>query len=124
MRILLVEDEDAIAAFVRQGLEEAGYAVDLALDGAEALHWAAIADYDIVILDLMLPDIGGLEICAELRRRGVATPVHHSVAMSSDGEIRRASIAAPSAANAAPAIEMATAPVSPASRTAPVRSSG
>jgi DNA-binding response OmpR family regulator len=75
MRVLLVEDEDAIAAFVRQGLEEAGYAVDLALDGAEALHWAAIADFDVVILDLMLPDIGGLEVCAELRRRGVTTPV-------------------------------------------------
>ena len=75
MRILLVEDEEAIAAFVRQGLDEAGYAVDLALDGAEALHWVAIAEYDLIILDLMLPDMDGLAICAELRQRGMATPV-------------------------------------------------
>jgi heavy metal response regulator len=75
MRILVVEDEDAIAAFVCQGLEEAGYAVDLAADGAEALHWAAIAEYDLVILDIMLPEVDGLTVCAELRRRGVRTPV-------------------------------------------------
>jgi heavy metal response regulator len=75
MRILLVEDEDAIAGFVRQGLEEAGYAVDLAADGAEALHWAAIAEYDVILLDVMLPDISGLAVCADLRRRGVVTPV-------------------------------------------------
>jgi heavy metal response regulator len=75
MRILVVEDEDAIASFIRQGLEEAGYAVDLAADGAEALHWAAIAGYDVVILDVMLPEIDGLNVCAELRRRGLRTPV-------------------------------------------------
>ena len=75
MRILIVEDEMAIAAFIRQGLEEAGYALDLAEDGAEALHWLAIAEYDVVILDVMLPDRSGLDICAELRRRGVRAPV-------------------------------------------------
>ncbi|HEX9440059.1 MAG TPA: response regulator, partial [Roseiflexaceae bacterium] len=66
MRILVVEDEQAIAAFVRQGLVEAGYAVDLAADGAEALHWAAIAEYDVIVLDVMLPDRDGLSICAEI----------------------------------------------------------
>ncbi len=75
MRILVVEDEQAIAAFVRQGLVEAGYAVDLAADGAEALHWAAIAEYDVIVLDVMLPDRDGLSICAEIRRRGIRTPV-------------------------------------------------
>jgi heavy metal response regulator len=75
MRILVVEDEDAIAAFLRQGLTEAGYAVDLAVDGAEALHWAAIAAYDAILLDVMLPEQDGLVVCAELRRRGVPTPV-------------------------------------------------
>ena len=75
MRILVVEDEDAIASFIRQGLEEAGYAVDLAADGAEALHWAAIAGYDVAILDVMLPEMDGLSVCAELRRRGLRTPV-------------------------------------------------
>jgi len=75
VRILVVEDEEAIADFLRQGLSEAGYAVDMAADGAEALHWVDIADYDVVVLDLMLPEVDGLEVCAELRRRGVPTPV-------------------------------------------------
>jgi heavy metal response regulator len=75
VRILVVEDEDAIASFIRLGLEEAGYAVDLAADGAEALHWATIAEYDAIILDVMLPAIDGLDVCAELRGRGLRTPV-------------------------------------------------
>ena len=75
MRILVVEDEQAIAAFVVQGLTEAGYAVDLAADAAECLHWAAIAEYDVIVLDVMLPDQDGLTVCAELRRRGLRTPV-------------------------------------------------
>jgi DNA-binding response OmpR family regulator len=75
MRVLVVEDEDAIATFMRQGLEEAGYAVDLAADGSEALHWATIAQYDAIVLDVMLPDRDGLSVCAELRRRGIHAPV-------------------------------------------------
>ena len=75
MRMLVVEDEAAIAGFVVQGLTEAGYAVDLATDAAECLHWVAIAEYDAIILDVMLPDQDGLAVCAELRRRGLRTPV-------------------------------------------------
>jgi heavy metal response regulator len=75
MRILVVEDEAAIAAFVTQGLAEAGYAVDLASDGAEALHWVAIAEYDLVMLDVMLPDRDGVSICREIRARGLHMPV-------------------------------------------------
>jgi heavy metal response regulator len=75
MRILVVEDEEAIATFLEQGLSEAGYAVDLAIDGAEALHWLAIAAYDAILLDIMLPYVDGLTVCAELRQRGVRTPV-------------------------------------------------
>ena len=75
MRILVVEDEQAIAAFVVQGLTEAGYAVDLAADAAECLHWAAIAEYDVIVLDVMLPDQDGLTVCAELRRRDLRAPV-------------------------------------------------
>jgi heavy metal response regulator len=75
VRILVVEDEEPIAAFLRQGLSESGYAVDVAADGTEALHWAAIAAYDVIVLDLMLPEVDGLAVCTELRRRGVATPV-------------------------------------------------
>ena len=68
MRILVVEDEQAIAAFVVQGLTEAGYAVDLANDAAECLYWTEIAEYDLVLLDLMLPDQDGLETTVVLRR--------------------------------------------------------
>jgi heavy metal response regulator len=75
MRILVVEDEQAIAAFIVQGLIEAGYAVDLAADAAECLHWAAIAEYDVIVLDVMLPDQDGLTTCAELRRHGLRAPV-------------------------------------------------
>ena len=75
MRILVVEDEQAISAFVVQGLTEAGYAVDLAADASECLHWAAIAEYDVIVLDVMLPDQDGLTVCAELRRRGLRAPV-------------------------------------------------
>jgi heavy metal response regulator len=75
MRILVVEDEDAIATFLCQGLSEVGYAVDLACDGSEALEWSTIATYDVIVLDILLPEIDGLAVCAELRRRGVQTPV-------------------------------------------------
>ena len=75
MRVLVVEDETAIAGFVEQGLAEAGYAVDLAKDGEEALYWISIVPYDVIVLDVMLPDTDGLAVCDELRRRGVQAPV-------------------------------------------------
>ncbi len=75
MRILVVEDEPAIAGFIVQGLSEAGYAVDLAGDGAEALYWVEIANYDLIVLDVMLPDADGLSICANIRQRGLHMPV-------------------------------------------------
>src|SRR6266498_3358316 len=75
MRILVVEDESAIAAFIQDGLVKAGYGVDLATEGTEALHWVAIASYDLIILDVMLPGMDGLTICEVMRQRGVVTPV-------------------------------------------------
>ena len=75
MRILVVEDEAAIAAFIQDGLVKAGYGVDLATEGAEALHWVAIATYDLIILDLMLPDMDGVSLCETLRRTGITIPV-------------------------------------------------
>jgi DNA-binding response OmpR family regulator len=74
MRILLVEDEPGIANFVRQGLTEAGYAVDLAWDGREGLAYARAADYDVLVLDIMLPKMNGLALLQELRRQGDKTP--------------------------------------------------
>ncbi len=75
MRILVVEDERKIADFIRKGLTEHGYAVDVAFDGEEALDWPAVADFDIIILDVMLPVRDGVDVCRTLRQRGVRTPV-------------------------------------------------
>lgn len=74
MRILVVEDEPSIANFVRQGLTEAGYAVDIAWDGREGLNYVLAADYDILVLDIMLPQMNGLDLLRELRDRGHKTP--------------------------------------------------
>lgn len=75
VRVLLVEDDTGIVAFVRQGLSEAGFAVDVAADGPEALSAARVATYDAIVLDGMLPGLDGLTVLAELRRLGVRTPV-------------------------------------------------
>ena len=75
MRILLVEDERKISAYVKRGLEESSYAVDPAYTGREALDWAESAPYDLIILDILLPELDGLSVCRELRRRGDRTPV-------------------------------------------------
>ena len=75
MRILLVEDEVKIADFICKGLSEQGYAVDLACDGEQALDWLEVAEFDIIVLDVMLPVLDGIEVCRELRRRGLHTPV-------------------------------------------------
>jgi DNA-binding response OmpR family regulator len=75
MRILLVEDERKISAYVRRGLEEAGYAVDQAFTGPEALRWAEKADYDSIVLDIMLPGLDGISVCRELRGREVRAGV-------------------------------------------------
>ena len=75
MRVLLVEDEGRIADFVTRGLSEHGYAVDVATDGDEALHWTAVASFDLVILDVMLPRLSGVEVCKTLRGRGSQVPI-------------------------------------------------
>ena len=75
MRVLLVEDEARIADFVSRGLTEQGYAVDVASDGDEALQWTDVAEFDMIILDVMLPRRDGLEVCSTLRARRVQTPI-------------------------------------------------
>lgn len=74
MRILLVEDELAIAHFVQQGLAEAGFAVDVVADGREGLDYALAATYDVLVLDIMVPGMSGLALLGELRRLGHKTP--------------------------------------------------
>ncbi len=75
MRILVVEDEKKVASFIKKGLEEEYYAVDLAYEGEEGLYLAENNSYDIIVLDVMLPKKTGLEVVKELRDGGVATPV-------------------------------------------------
>lgn len=83
MRILLVEDEASLAAVLKHGLEEHGYAVDLAGDGDEALGFAATEPYDLVVLDVMLPDVDGFHICRRLRAEGRNMPVLMLTALDS-----------------------------------------
>jgi two-component system copper resistance phosphate regulon response regulator CusR len=75
MRILLVEDEPAAADVLAKGLREHAYAVDVASDGAVALEQAAVNDYDLVVLDLLLPRVSGLDVCRHLRAGGFAAPI-------------------------------------------------
>jgi two-component system, OmpR family, response regulator len=75
MRLLVVEDEVKLAGLLKRGLEEEGYAVDTASDGREALWLAGESPYDAVVLDVMLPDVDGFEICRRLRESGRWAPV-------------------------------------------------
>lgn len=75
MRILLVEDENNVAAFIKKGLEEEFYTVDAAENGSEGLSMATANDYDLILLDIMLPGMNGIDLCKELRRRGMKVPI-------------------------------------------------
>src|ERR1051325_2327200 len=75
MRILVVEDEKRIADFLCRGLQGAGYAVDAAPTGAAAVEHIHSTDYDLVVLDLMLPDMDGLQVLEKIRNRKVGPPV-------------------------------------------------
>jgi two-component system copper resistance phosphate regulon response regulator CusR len=75
MRILVVEDEPAAAEVLAKGLREHAYAVDVAVDGAIALEQASVNEYDVIILDLLLPRISGLEVCRRVRADGIVTPI-------------------------------------------------
>jgi len=75
MRILVIEDEVKIAQFIKRGLQEEGYAVDVANDGEEGHFLLSSNDYDAIILDLMMPKLDGLTLCRELRKEGNQTPI-------------------------------------------------
>jgi heavy metal response regulator len=75
VRILIVEDEKKVANFVKKGLQEEGYAVDLTFDGEEGLRLGRDASYDLIILDIYLPKLDGLAALKKLRAHGVRTPV-------------------------------------------------
>ena len=77
MRILIVEDEEALSKIIKRSLEAEGYAVDHVSDGQKALGriQSTFQEYDLIILDLMLPNKGGLQICQEMRKMNIDTPV-------------------------------------------------
>ena len=75
MRILVVEDEPRMASVIARGLREQSYAVDVAQDGGDGLYQCSINDYDLIVLDVLLPQRDGFQVCRELRARGTATPV-------------------------------------------------
>jgi two-component system copper resistance phosphate regulon response regulator CusR len=82
VRVLVIEDNPKIAATLRQGFTEQGYAVDVTHTGFSGEEAAASQPYDLVVLDVMLPDRDGVDVCKALRRRGVATPILMLTALS------------------------------------------
>ena len=75
MRVLLVEDDRRVAQVVRRGLEHSGFAVDVTSSGRASLRYTTEHSYDVVVLDLNLPDMDGMEVCRQLRHRGEPTPM-------------------------------------------------
>jgi len=75
MNILVVEDDDSVARFLERAMTEAGYAAQLANDGSAALDMARTTDFDLILLDVMLPSLDGFEVCRRLRAGKVTTPV-------------------------------------------------
>jgi len=75
MKILVVEDERKVASFIKQGLEEEGHTVDVAIDGEQAGMMAHVYNYDAILLDVMLPKKNGFQVASELRREGRNTPI-------------------------------------------------
>lgn len=75
MRILVIEDERKIASFIKRGLREEGYIVDIALDGDEGYRLTAENEYALIILDIMLPKKDGITLCRQLRQDGIESPV-------------------------------------------------
>jgi heavy metal response regulator len=75
MRVLLVEDDSGVSRFIKKGLKEEGYVVDAAFDGEEGLHLALSQTYDLIILDILLPEMNGYEVLRKIREKGVVIPV-------------------------------------------------
>ncbi len=75
MRILIVEDEPGIANFIKDGLEEESFAVDVAKEGNTGLEMAFVNEYDLILLDWMVPGISGIEVCRQIRKENTSVPI-------------------------------------------------
>ena len=87
MRILLIEDDIAISRLLKEGLEDESYAVDVAHDGSEGYRTAVADEYDVIILDIMLPEMNGYEVCRALRNDGNKTPILMLTARDTERDI-------------------------------------
>ena len=87
MRVLLIEDDVTITRLLKEGLEDESYAVDVANDGSEGYRTAAADDYDVIILDIMLPGMNGYEVCRALRNDGNKTPILMLTARDAERDI-------------------------------------
>jgi DNA-binding response OmpR family regulator len=85
MRILIIEDEKKLADSIKKGLEQESYAVDTAYEGSDGFGLAVTCDYDLIILDLMLPGMDGIEICRKLREKNIDTPI---IMLTARGQIK------------------------------------
>lgn len=85
MRVLIVEDEHKIASSIKKGLEQEFYAVDVAFNGTEGFDLAVTEDYDLIILDILLPGINGIKICKKLRAQNIHTPI---LMLTAKGQIK------------------------------------
>ncbi|MFF0371667.1 response regulator transcription factor [Micromonospora sp. NPDC005087] len=88
MRILVVEDDKHLARSIKRGLEAEGFAAEVALDGIDGLWRATDGDFDVIVLDIMLPGKNGFQVCAELREAGNWTPI--LMLTAKDGELDEA----------------------------------
>jgi len=87
MNILLIEDEKNLAQFIKKGLKQAGYSIETSDNGSVGLKMAALENYDLILLDLMLPGIDGFDLLKSLRNFGVKTPVIIISALSNTGNV-------------------------------------
>jgi len=87
VRVLLIEDDVTITRLLKEGLEDEAYAVDVANDGSEGYRTAAADDYDVIILDIMLPEMNGYEVCRALRNDGNKTPILMLTARDAERDI-------------------------------------
>ena len=86
-RIILIEDETSVVSFIKKGLQESGYEVSVAFDGKTGVQLVQSNDFDLVILDIMLPEMNGLEVCKEIRKTNQNVPILFLTALGTSENI-------------------------------------
>ncbi len=86
-KIILIEDESSVVSFIKKGLQELNYEISVALDGKSGIKMVEDNDFDLIILDIMLPDINGLEVCKEIRTKNKTVPILFLTALDSSENI-------------------------------------